>query len=374
VTGWIASALRRWAAPVLMVSGGVVREVEGPKAPGNFASDPNPEWLVYEVDESDGSLVSFTPDYGIVLNVGTDHHERPKLPVAFSVSSSPSPGGASSSIAALDGALCLPPSVRGGLVRDSGDRPLAGGDCCPHGLRLWGGGYQLSPWRVWVGSVRGSLGGISAANAAAVLACCACCLWRVPASRLVSALAAFGGIRQRLSWWATGTAVFPSTVTTRTTSRKSEPRFRPSTRSVPDRPSQCSQPHGYSPFGFMRQALKDVLGKALRPGDEFIFLPVYYAGGTTSFSPQADEVAREYRAAGLPVRCAPHRSDVECLLRENACHTRASWSWGAGSFSAGVDTDPGDGRGRRLRLVWEATTGGQQGHIPGYKGRQTPEH
>ena len=57
------------------------------------------------------------------------------------------------------------------------------------------------------------------------------------------------------------------------------------------------QPHGFKPFDFMRDELyRDLEGK-LRARDRFILLPPYYAGGTTSFKPTAEEVCREWRAA-----------------------------------------------------------------------------
>ena len=45
----------------------------------------------------------------------------------------------------------------------------------------------------------------------------------------------------------------------------------------------------------MREALANALTSILRPADEFIFLPVYYAGGTASFSPTSAEVAETCR-------------------------------------------------------------------------------
>ena len=57
------------------------------------------------------------------------------------------------------------------------------------------------------------------------------------------------------------------------------------------------QPHGFAPLRFMREALANALPSILRPADEFIFLPVYYAGGTASFSPTSAEVAETCRNA-----------------------------------------------------------------------------
>jgi len=54
------------------------------------------------------------------------------------------------------------------------------------------------------------------------------------------------------------------------------------------------QPHGYGPLNFMRDDLFPVLEKLLRKKDSFIFMPVYYAGGTSSFTPKSSEVCKEY--------------------------------------------------------------------------------
>ena len=81
------------------------------------------------------------------------------------------------------------------------------------------------------------------------------------------------------------------------------------------------QPHGFGPFGFMRESLKEVLQSALQPGDQLILLPVYYAGGTSSHSPTSLEVAQEYQAAGLPVAAADSRAQAEQMIRDNARKT-----------------------------------------------------
>ena len=45
----------------------------------------------------------------------------------------------------------------------------------------------------------------------------------------------------------------------------------------------------------MREELLAMLKETLGKEDYFAFLPVYYAGGTTSFTPKSEEVAAEYQ-------------------------------------------------------------------------------
>jgi UDP-N-acetylmuramate--alanine ligase len=58
------------------------------------------------------------------------------------------------------------------------------------------------------------------------------------------------------------------------------------------------QPHGYGPFGFMRDELLNTLDKQLRDGDVFCLLEPYYAGGTSSRKPSAPEVWSDWQKKG----------------------------------------------------------------------------
>jgi len=79
------------------------------------------------------------------------------------------------------------------------------------------------------------------------------------------------------------------------------------------------QPHGFGPFKFMRDELFKALQQELHPHDIFVLLPVYYAGGTSSFSPTSEEVFADYRDRGL-TQCAhcPDRQAAADLIRQQA--------------------------------------------------------
>ena len=55
------------------------------------------------------------------------------------------------------------------------------------------------------------------------------------------------------------------------------------------------QPHGFAPLSFMREELFARLENYLSSTDVFGFLPVYYAGGSASFTPTSDEVILDYQ-------------------------------------------------------------------------------
>ena len=37
------------------------------------------EWLIIEADESDGSIVQYKPEIGVLLNIDKDHKDLPEL-------------------------------------------------------------------------------------------------------------------------------------------------------------------------------------------------------------------------------------------------------------------------------------------------------
>ena len=70
-SGMIAYAIRRLGLDVNYILGGFFNDTEMP--PSQFASS---DWLVAEVDESDGTIDHFCPEVTVVLNVDWDHADR----------------------------------------------------------------------------------------------------------------------------------------------------------------------------------------------------------------------------------------------------------------------------------------------------------
>lgn len=305
VTAWVAAALRALGRRVLVVDGGCMLDAESADRPGNFAADPDPEFLVAEVDESDRSLTEFRPHVGVLLNVGTDHYGRSELMTVFG--------------RFLDRCreACVVPEALAGEFAGRGPRrrvlfaesPAAPGVHSPleYTPGAQGASFRLSG----VGTVRSRLFGYhNAVNAAAVTAALEAAGVAVPAPEVCRALGAFRGVRQRFEYvgrtprgapvyndYAHNPAKIAAAVAT--------------AREAAGSPlAILFQPHGYGPLSFMRAELKEALRAVLRPGDTVLLLPVYYAGGTTSFAPSSEEVAAEYAAAGLPVAAAASRQEA----------------------------------------------------------------
>lgn len=303
VTGWIASALRTLGHRVAVINGGYMLDTESRRPPGNFWMDPNPEFVVYEVDESDRSLLQFAPDCGVLLNIGTDHYERGELIKVFT-----------SFLNNCRQAVVFPDDLAGELGSLQGCRTACfAGE--PWGLQadlFTCTGYRAEAGGIsfevpGMGSVQArQFGRHSALNALAVL----CTLSLATSSRpsdLCAALTAFQGIRQRFEYMGMLPGGQPIYCDYAHNVEKIAAAIRTAREATGGPVAALFQPHGYGPLGFMRNELGAMLGEVLEHGDTFQFLPVYYAGGTTSFSPTSEEVADEYSRRGLSVSSAPSR-------------------------------------------------------------------
>jgi len=133
---------------------------------------------------------------------------------------------------------------------------------------------------------------------------------------LAAALACFRGIRQRFERMGTTPLGQPVYQDYAHNVQKIEAAIGTAREAVGGGPVMVVfQPHGFGPLGFMRSPLAEALRLALTADDAFVLLPVYYAGGTTSFTPTAAAVAEDYRAKGLPVRAVDGWASLRALVK-----------------------------------------------------------
>ena len=381
VTGWIAAALQDLGQPVCAVCGGYMNNFITPTLPGNFYADKISEtamvpWLVYEVDESDGSLVSFRPEIGVVLNIGTDHYDHAKLLELFStyLGHCRQAGVIQNDLAAE---LTLPPALPLSRFAACANVALSGpGSAAAPGpksaaiirpthyqaaaegisftINFSGPGTAAEPGpEKLVRFTVPQYGRHSVTNAAAVVATLQAAGVPFAAEAWRNAVAAFRGVARRFDHAGTtrrGIAIFDDyahnvekicaaiaaaqelsgTGSAAVPVPKNSSFFDANFQAEKISPEMMApaaavsgvliifQPHGYGPFKFMREPLREALRGQLRPQDTFAFLPVFYAGGTSSFSPTAEEVCAEYAAAGLRVKNFAAKSEAEAFVAAGA--------------------------------------------------------
>ena len=314
-TAYAAEALLNLGADPCCLNGALVTRFNCEGQAGNYR--PGSDFFVFEADESDKSLLNYSADYAVILNLGTDHYSRSELVRVF--------GEFLRSIrkgAVLEQEvyreIAAEKMIPGHLdIRVFGDRS----DCISDMLT----GYEVVDRRPVATFGNGTKirlpqpGRHMALNALAVGALLE--LLGFDRGKIPAALERFDGVWRRNDFAGRtpeGAAVYDDYA-------HNPEKIRANLQLMRELASgsvyAVFQPHGYGPFGFMEQTLFRYLERELRDGDLFILLEPYYAGGTTSFSPHAEEVCAKWRQAAVnPDRyiCLPNRDEVKKFLRSRA--------------------------------------------------------
>ena len=302
VTGWVASALNSLGQDPVMINGGYTGEFVSETYPGNFK--PGKNYIVYEADESDGSLVNFRPDSAILLNLGRDHYEKDKLDEFFTEFL-----GHSKQIVISNKLSYLQPDNKTVFTFKEDVSSDESADYQPDSIHHSpeGAGFDISG----ISTTTSQFGNHSISNALAVIAV----LVQNGFSKeeACSSLKSFKGVARRFDYkgtrgnkriyddYAHNIQKISACLTT--------------LQNLAETPVVgVFQPHGYGPLGFMKDELAEELKKILRPEDLFVLLPVFYAGGTTSFKPTSEEVCSEFKNAGINCVHFPDREMLKGYL------------------------------------------------------------
>ena len=306
VTSYLAETLLNCGEDPDCLNGALCNRFRSGVFAGNYRPG-NGKYFVFEADESDKSLLRYTPDYALVLNIGTDHYDKAELQRVFGTFLQRVRKGAvlSSEIAGLlNGSNpALETKVFASGIGGDGDYAVKRSN----GLEaVFADGSSL---------VLPQPGDHMALNALAVLAMMEMLGFR--REDVLNVLPDFGGVWRRFDRHGKtpgGAAVYDDYA------------HNPEKIASAVRAAQCVatgsvyavfQPHGFGPLGFMRKALFSTLQEVLKREDRFLMLEPFYAGGTTSFKPTSQEVVSGYREAGGTqfLHMADRKILAEYLLR-----------------------------------------------------------
>jgi UDP-N-acetylmuramate--alanine ligase len=312
VTSWLAETLYLADESPSFLTGGLVNRFIQESPPGNFRHGPGA--FVFEADESDKSLLNYSPDLALVLNLGADHYSREELVAVFR--------------------QFLRQTTRAAVVSDEVLAEL-GPECMAH-LEI--NTFSLnadSPadWRLTgYASANGHTaievnnqykiklplpGKHNAANALAILA--AGNLLGVKAENLLKPIADFQGVWRRTDYHGempSGAVVYDDYAHN---PEKIASCINAIRETVSGRVIALFQPHGFGPLGFMREELFTAVQASLDAQDIFALMPVFYAGGTSSFKPTSTEVAADYKSrGGAQYQDFTDRKAATEFLQENA--------------------------------------------------------
>ena len=259
--------------------------------------------LVFEADESDGSLVRYQPALSLCLNLSKDHKSEADVAEMFRVLKRRT----------RETFICGEEGIPADLAADA----LTFGFSETANVR--GRELELSPdgSRFQVEGVRFSLpvpGAHNVENALGAIAACRALGVRLP--EMVEPLARFRGVARRFQSLgiARGVEVVddfghnPAKIAASLATAHLRAK----------RVLAVYQPHGYGPTRFLRDEFVDTFATQTRPDDRVWLLEIFYAGGTAQRDFSAADLVRDVAARGRAAEFAPSREWLTARIAEVA--------------------------------------------------------
>ncbi|MEO7308625.1 MAG: Mur ligase domain-containing protein [Ferruginibacter sp.] len=244
------------------------------------------EWLVIEADESDGSIVQYEPEIGLLLNVDKDHQEIDELMSIFGIFKN------NSKKFIVNQSNSLAKQLSQNIKNDFGTGENSGTGYIANYFKQEGFNIQFSILNVQFSmntighhNMENALAAVAVANQIGVdLETCA------------SSLKNYEGIYRRNQVLGNKNGVWViddyahNPVKCAAAIMACQP--------VAEKVVAWFQPHGYGPTRFLRADFVKEIAAALRPQDEIWMSEIFYAGGTAVKDISANDLINDIKALG----------------------------------------------------------------------------
>ncbi|MFO0414627.1 MAG: UDP-N-acetylmuramate--L-alanine ligase, partial [Bacteroidota bacterium] len=255
------------------------------------------DWLIIEADESDGSIVLYEPEIGLLLNIDKDHKDIDELMDVFRLFQTHTTGAF---IVNRSHPLAAGLSVN--IANDfSSDISAAGFQASnfkQEGLRM---SFLINE----VTFTMNALGKHNMENALAAVTVSAQC--GVSLEKASLALSKYEGIYRRNQVFGCKKGVWMiddyahNPVKCAAAIRSCQP--------LATKVVSWFQPHGYGPTKFLRKDFVDEIAAALRPQDEIWMSEIFYAGGTAVKDISAADLIQDLQEKGCQAFFIENRND-----------------------------------------------------------------
>ena len=262
------------------------------------------EWLVIEADESDGSIVNYTPEVGLLINIDKDHKEIDTLIEIFEqFKKNTSEFFVVNQSHALAKKLSANPAYNFSV--DTSD------DAAYHATDFQQDGFSIS---FEINDVPFTLNSVGKHNMENALAAATVAnLIGVPLQTAAEALKNYEGIYRRHQiigqknnvWLIDDYAHNPAKCAA------SIEACQPIAKKV----IAWFQPHGYGPTKFLRNDFVEEISRVLRPEDEIWMSEIFYAGGTAVKDISANDLVNDLKEKGAQAFFVENRTDLVAALR-----------------------------------------------------------
>jgi UDP-N-acetylmuramate--alanine ligase len=307
--GWILHCAHR--QPTVM-NGAVMKNFVTPSAPFASALVGDPELFVSEVDESDGSIALYKPEFALITNISLDHKEMAELRSLFGAFLL----RARKAVINLDD-----PETRALADIVPPERCIGYGFDSP-GAAFMGKNLELdevgSRFTVIAGDETREVqlnvpGRHNASNALAAIA--AARQIGVSLEEAAEALERFEGLKRRLE--TVGTAADVTVIDDFAHNPDKIDATLATLRNTPGRLLIMFQPHGYGPLAKMGDELAASFARGMAAGDKLYLPDPVYQGGTVERTRGSEWLAGQIREKGGSSEHFPERAAVgEALLSE----------------------------------------------------------
>lgn len=256
------------------------------------------DWLIIEADESDGSLVQYQPEIGVLLNVDKDHHEIDELMELFTTFKHNTKGlfivNQSNPYARQ---LSIAPKHDFGFEQEVAKY---------NAQNFIQEGFQLRFEVLGENIVLNSIGQHSVENAVAAIAVAH--QIGVDIARAAKSLGEYQGIyrRHQILGQKNGVWVIDDYAHNPAKCAASIKACQPLARKV----IAWFQPHGYGPTKFLRKDFVEEIAQVLRPEDEIWMSEIFYAGGTADKDISADDLIQDLKQKGKNAFFVEKRADL----------------------------------------------------------------
>lgn len=283
-SGLLAYMMRELALSPNFIGGGRVSQFKEANNLGNAIAGSS-QLLVVEACESDGSIVSYKPEFTILHNLELDHHSVDKTAVMFTI---------------LAGNTAKKTLVN---ADDAHLAKLKLGNAVTYGItqpaRYRAENLQLKPIssEFMVDGVKFTLNMPGLYNVYNALACVATLAeFGIPLKDLVKPLETFRGVDRRFDVYLNDGKSFVMDDYAHNP-HKIESMMQMAQK-IKDSITYIYQPHGFAPTRMMKNEYIEAFAKNLRPSDRLLLLPIFYVGGTVAKDISSNDLANGVVALG----------------------------------------------------------------------------
>ena len=256
------------------------------------------EWLIIEADESDGSIVQYNPEVGLLLNIDKDHQEIDELMQIFGTFKSNT-----KKLFVVNQCNSLAAELSAGSQFDFSSHPdikaaYTATDFSQTGMQIRfsinGQSFQLNT--VGKHNMENALAAVAVGHQLGIsLETCA------------AALEKYEGIyrRHQLLGIRNGISVIDDYAHNPVKCASSIE----ACQYIAPKVIAWFQPHGYGPTRFLKNDFIHDIARALRHGDEIWMSEIFYAGGTATKDISANDLVEGIKAAGKQAYFVADRND-----------------------------------------------------------------